>query len=310
MNTLDAYLKIDTCPHCSVDFPNMSCKHMFDTQFDNGEEPKLWGAYACKRCGGAVLAQANPVSKLVEKVFPEIETANQSLPSTVKHYLDEAMRCVSSPSASIMVSNSAVDAMLKEKGYEEGSLYSRIKKAREDNVLTLDMETWAHQVRLDSNDQRHADRNAIFPSLADAKVCLEFAKTLGEILFVLPAKVKRGLLNSGPIYKKEKQSAKPKALNLPTAFRNGPYSQQIKLGKIDTKPIVVAKLYSTLGGRLLSSELQPSELEVSKRPGYKDHWIAEFRVEKCSGLPELLYVQIFVNDQVNYAGSLTISGKL
>jgi hypothetical protein len=38
-----------------------------------------------------------------------------------------------------MLSASAVDAMLKVKGYKSGSLYSRIDKAAEDHMITSEM---------------------------------------------------------------------------------------------------------------------------------------------------------------------------
>jgi hypothetical protein len=54
------------------------------------------------------------------------------------------------------------------------------------------MKLWAHEVRLDANDQRHADESAPLPSEADAKKAIEFAQALAQFLFVLPALVTRG----------------------------------------------------------------------------------------------------------------------
>lgn len=92
-----------------------------------------------------------------------------------------------------MLAASSIDAMLKHKNYKEGSLYSRIDKASSDNLITPDMAKWAHQVRLDANDQRHSDDDAPLPTADDAKKCIEFTLALGEFLFVLPAKVTKGL---------------------------------------------------------------------------------------------------------------------
>ena len=58
------------------------------------------------------------------------------------------------------------------------------------------MAKWAHQVRLDANDQRHADEKARLPDGQDAKNSLEFSKALAEILFVLPSKVTKGIATS------------------------------------------------------------------------------------------------------------------
>ena len=91
-----------------------------------------------------------------------------------------------------MLAASSVDAMLKAKGYIEGSLYSRIEKAVADHLITGDVAAWAHDVRLDANDQRHADQDAELPTIQDAERVIAFAASLGDVLFVLPARVRRG----------------------------------------------------------------------------------------------------------------------
>ncbi len=91
-----------------------------------------------------------------------------------------------------MLAASSIDAMLKEKGYKDGSLYDRIKQAAKDHLITEEMAVWAHDVRLDANDQRHADDQASLPDEEDASKCIEFAQALAEFLFALPARVERG----------------------------------------------------------------------------------------------------------------------
>ena len=91
-----------------------------------------------------------------------------------------------------MLAASAVDAMLKEKGYRDGNLNGRIKKAAENHLITEEMAIWAHEIRLDANDQRHADESAPLPSEVDASKVIEFASALAQFLFVLPARVQRG----------------------------------------------------------------------------------------------------------------------
>lgn len=51
----------------------------------------------------------------------------------------------------------------------------------------------ADEVRLEANGQRHADANATLPNSSDAARAVEFAEALGQFLFVLPARVNRGL---------------------------------------------------------------------------------------------------------------------
>jgi hypothetical protein len=91
-----------------------------------------------------------------------------------------------------MLAASAVDAMLKAKGLTEGTLYQRIEQAARDHLITDEMKAWAHDVRLDANDQRHSDEDASLPNEQDANRVIDFAEALGTFLFVLPARVQRG----------------------------------------------------------------------------------------------------------------------
>jgi len=91
-----------------------------------------------------------------------------------------------------MLTASAVDAMLKAKGLKEGSLFKRIDTAAANHLITDEMAAWAHEVRLDANDQRHDDEEGVMPAEVDAKKSIEFAMALAQFLFVLPASVERG----------------------------------------------------------------------------------------------------------------------
>jgi len=97
-----------------------------------------------------------------------------------------------------MLSASAVDAMLKEKGLKDGRLYERIHDAVKQHLISEDMAQWAHQVGLDPNDPRYVDERASMPSPEDARRGLNFAVTLADILFVLPGRVTRGIEESEP----------------------------------------------------------------------------------------------------------------
>ncbi|GAB2567917.1 DUF4145 domain-containing protein [Spirosoma areae] len=311
MIELDEHLKIDTCPHCSVDYPNMIVEYAFKTSYDNGKEPKIWRVYICKRCGGSVLAMGYPPGNQVSKIYPNAETPDINLPDNVRTYLGEAMRSTSTPIASVIVSASAVDAMLKEKGYKDGSLYIRIEKAIVDHLLTPEMGEWAHQVRLGANGQRHADENVGFPTIADAKMSLEFAKTLGEFLFVLPAKVKRGIANSDPATKpKATKVIQPKEIKLPSAYRNASkYSHVIELDDSETVPDVTAKFYNTRSGPLLPEVQQPSNLKVKSRSGNPRWWETELTITNPKNLPERFFIEILVDGQVYCVADLSVNNR-
>jgi len=125
--------------------------------------------------------------------LPSAFSVSEHIPDRTREYLKQAQESLGQPVASLVVSASAVDAMLKAKGLREGSLYSRVDQAAKEHLLAEDMARWAHQVRLDANAQRHADENAPLPTPDDAKRCLDFALALAEVLFVLPARVTRGI---------------------------------------------------------------------------------------------------------------------
>jgi hypothetical protein len=87
--------------------------------------------------------------------------------------------------------------MLKAKGLTAGKLYPRIEEAANNHIITDDMKKWAHQVRLDANDERHADSGSKRPDKTDAERCLDFTIALAEIMFTLPSRVTRGIAAAG-----------------------------------------------------------------------------------------------------------------
>ena len=139
-----------------------------------------------------VMAWAEEDTADVVEVYPSAKQVDESIPDPAAVYLQQALESIHTPAGAVMLTASAVDAMLKVKGYTEGVLNSRIKKAAKDHLITDEMAAWAHEIRLDANDQRHADQAATLPTAEDARRCIEFALALGEFLFVLPARVKRG----------------------------------------------------------------------------------------------------------------------
>ena len=186
-------LEIPICPHCRINSPNIILQQYHNTIAKMDNRKHFWGVYACQRCGAIVSAEAATSGGEVIGVYPSVKSINDNIPPKAKTFLEQAEATRHAPVAAVLVSGSAVDEMLKVKGYINGSLYSRIEKAAKDHLVTEEMATWAHEIRLDANDQRHADVNADLPTDADAEKCIEFAKALAEYLFVLPARVQRGI---------------------------------------------------------------------------------------------------------------------
>jgi Domain of unknown function (DUF4145) len=196
MPRLESNLIINRCPHCNVDNPNLTQTCRFETNSFNGLDHRVWVTYACQRCGGVTTAWTYVGYVEIEQMYPNAISLDSSIPDRAKAYLDQAIDSLHAPAGSIMLSASSVDAMLKDKGYREGSLNSRINKAVNDHLITKEMAEWAHEVRLDANDQRHADELANLPTEKDAQISIDFTLALAQFLYVLPSRVQQGIEKS------------------------------------------------------------------------------------------------------------------
>lgn len=198
---LMSQLALDSCPHCGRSHPTMNV-------IPNGYHEvtgvvsrirRYWGVYACVSCGNLVVAWALKSGDPVLEIFPQPKQVSSEIPEPAHKFLKQALISLAAPDGAIMLAASAVDAMLKKKGLVEGSLYTRVNEAIKSGLITEEMGKWAHNVRLDANDQRHADLENAGPSdHDDATRCIDFAMALAEILFVLPARVERGIKGEIP----------------------------------------------------------------------------------------------------------------
>ena len=193
MPNLSPQLVLSRCPHCSVAHPNLQQVTQVETLDHEGNNLRRWRGYKCGKCGGLVTASAPQWNLPTLEIFPSSTEVSEDIPERAKSYLEQAVASIHAPAGAVMLAASSVDAMLKEKGYTTGNLYGRIETAVNDNLLTSEMATWAHEVRLDANDQRHADDGAALPDENDAQKVIDFVTAIAEYLFVLPAKIQRGL---------------------------------------------------------------------------------------------------------------------
>ncbi|HEX8978475.1 MAG TPA: DUF4145 domain-containing protein [Parasulfuritortus sp.] len=190
-------LTLERCPHCMIAMPSLHRQWgPVASQDHAGGNVSAWSVYRCVSCGGMVMAMS-PVNQNmpVQKIWPSPQSVSDELPARAREFLGQAISSLHAPAGAVMLTASAVDAMLKDKGYKEGTLNNRIDLAAKDNLITAEMAAWAHEIRLDANDQRHADEGASLPGTADAQKAIEFANALAQFLYVLPARVERGRKN-------------------------------------------------------------------------------------------------------------------
>lgn len=127
---------------------------------------------------------------LLMSVFPDPRRVHDDIPERARIYLKQAIE--SPPDGAAMLACSAVDVMLKEEGYEDGTILERIDEAVADHVMTKSMGEWAHAVRTIADDPRHAANGLPHVAQEEAEQAVNFAETLGNVLFVLPARIARG----------------------------------------------------------------------------------------------------------------------
>ena len=196
MPRLTPHFELTKCPHCSVANPVLHQVAQFETRDHSASILRRWRCYACRTCGNVVTASASNYDLDAQQYFPQSTEVQESIPERPRVFIQQAIDSLHAPAGAVMLAASAVDSMLKLKGYKDGSLYARIEQAVNDHLITNDMATWAHEVRLDANDQRHADEQATFPTQDDANRCVDFAIALAQFLFVLPARVQRGIADA------------------------------------------------------------------------------------------------------------------
>ena len=197
MPKLSSNLLLPRCPHCSVANPMLQQVAQYETRAQDTKNLRKWRSYSCRTCGGVVTASSTNFDQEILQYFPQSAQADDLIPDRPRNYLQQAMESLHAPAGAVMLAASSVDSMLKLKCYTEGTLYQRIDKAVEDHLLTEEMAKWAHKVRLDANDQRHADDEATLPVPEDAMHVIQFVQALGQFLFVLPSQVQRGIEIAG-----------------------------------------------------------------------------------------------------------------
>ncbi|OAS04038.1 hypothetical protein AYO08_15600 [Pseudomonas putida] len=194
----DITIKLDRCPHCTVAAPHLRWDMNTETYDSAERNRRRWVGYTCQSCGGVILTVASfggSTYMNIESIWPKPQSVDEAIPERARMFLSQAISSVHAPAGAVMLCASAVDAMLKEIGLKQGKLYGRIGQAAAQHLITAEMADWAHEVRLGANDQRHADEDADLPDEADARQAIEFAQALGQFLFVLPSRVRKGREN-------------------------------------------------------------------------------------------------------------------
>lgn len=188
---------VGRCPFCGVVDPlfEKQWTSIEPTKRSDGKDSNYWAAYKCRTCGSVASVEAKHIGNWFQIVslYPAPRAAHEDVPEPARTFLQQAYDTLHSPDAAAVMAGSAVDGMLKARGLTKGSLYDRIDDALKANILTQGMADWAHSVRLGSNRPRHADAEKPHVSPDEARQSVDFAEALGSFLFVLTARINRGI---------------------------------------------------------------------------------------------------------------------
>ena len=174
-----------------------------------------WRPYKCDSCGALSIAQVRQFIVLSMGQKREAETpqeASDNWPETIsewhpqqslgrrfddvpEHIADaasEAYACyqIRSYRAAILMARSVVEATAKDQGITKGSLYEKIDKLKENEVISKGAAETAHEIRFMGNDMAHGD----FVDPVEEAECddlLNFMSVLLDEVYQTPAKLSR-----------------------------------------------------------------------------------------------------------------------
>ncbi|KFC13138.1 hypothetical protein GTGU_00160 [Trabulsiella guamensis ATCC 49490] len=125
------------------------------------------------------------------KIYPELKQPDDSpyYPEKIRGLfveLQENIKMKRNAPFIVVGCRSVLEVALRELGFDDGNLLSRIKQARENGILTESMKNWAHRIRMDGNEAVHE----LDASDEQAKEFVDFLRLFLEITFVLPVRIK------------------------------------------------------------------------------------------------------------------------
>ncbi len=198
MLSLGHQLELAHCPHCSVDRPLLLAQWQSHSTDYAHANPRYWRVYKCQRCGGMVMAAGLGFDFPVKEQYPASLQVASCIPDPARTLLQQAIASFHAPAGSVLLVESAVDAMLRERGYCEGSVYCRLGQASVEQVISAEMLTWARQIRLSPECAPPSHTPARLPTRDDARQAVELGLALAELLFVLPARALQGIRDTAP----------------------------------------------------------------------------------------------------------------
>jgi hypothetical protein len=144
----------------------------------------------CNGCNYHVLLWRHSSSQKILKVFPNPlpKDTDSRIPEKIKEDYDEALLCLSVGAirGAAILARRAVQTICKDKGAAKNDLKDQIDELFVNNIITKDLQSWAHEVRYVGNDAAHPNAQEVTPE--DAEEIIDLLDSLCEVLYIAPAK--------------------------------------------------------------------------------------------------------------------------
>jgi hypothetical protein len=96
---LEAQLKLDRCPRCSIAKPLLPAVWETETTDSEGQSKRTWRVYKCATCGVLVTASSiGGVGNCVDDLYPAIPSLDPTIPERARAYLHQATESLHAPS--------------------------------------------------------------------------------------------------------------------------------------------------------------------------------------------------------------------
>lgn len=119
---------------------------------------------------------------------PLPKSVDMRIPGGIKEDFIEALLCLSvgANRGAASLARRAVQSICKDKGATKKDLKNQIDELFASNIITKDLQDWAHEVRYVGNDAAHPNDTSV--TKEDAEEILDLLESLCEVLYIAPAK--------------------------------------------------------------------------------------------------------------------------
>lgn len=116
----------------------------------------------------------------------------QDVPANIASAASEAYACfsINANRSAVLLARTTVEAIAKEHGITDGSLYHKIEQMQQDGIIPNTLRDEAHEIRLLGNDMAHGDLNVPVDE-QDAADILGFLDSLLDYVYQLPMAVQK-----------------------------------------------------------------------------------------------------------------------